>query len=78
LNDHWEVLAEAVQTVLRKQGIADAYDRLKAFSRGKILDRESLHKFIETLPLPENEKERLLNLTPEQYIGLAKQLAENI
>ena len=78
LNDHWEVLAEAVQTVLRKQGLADAYDRLKAFSRGKVLDRESLQKFIETLPLPENEKERLLNLTPEQYIGLAKQLAENI
>ncbi|MBS0611954.1 MAG: adenylosuccinate lyase [Proteobacteria bacterium] len=71
----WEVLAEAVQTVMRTQGIADGYDRLKDFSRGQPVSRDALHAFIRTLELPEAERQRLLELTPERYLGLAARLA---
>jgi len=71
----WEVLAEAVQTVMRAQGIADGYDRLKSFSRGQPVSRDSLRAFIRTLELPEAERQRLLELTPERYLGLAARLA---
>jgi len=77
LNRHWEVLAEAVQTVLRKTGDAEAYDRLKAFSRGETLDREKYISFVESLPLPESDRNALINLTPETYTGLARKLAED-
>lgn len=75
LDEAWEVLAEAVQTVMRANGIPDGYDRLKAFSRGQPVGRESLHAFIRTLELPQAEKDRLLELTPATYIGLAARLA---
>jgi adenylosuccinate lyase len=75
LEDAWEVLGEAVQTVLRAAGVADGYELLKAHTRGKPLDRESLARLIESLPLPEQERLRLQALTPASYLGLAERLA---
>lgn len=76
LDDHWEILTEAIQTVLRAHGIADAYEQLKHFSRGKAMKREDIKNFIQTLDIPKESKERLLQLTPHSYIGLAKQLTQ--
>jgi adenylosuccinate lyase len=78
INNAWEVLAEAVQTVMRAAGIPDGYERLKDFSRGRVVDREQLRAFIATLDLPEDVRRRLLDLTPERYLGLATQLAREI
>src|SRR5256885_11096590 len=64
LDANWEVLAEAVQQVMRRYGVADAYDKLKAISRGKRLDRGSLARFGKSLPIPPEAKKRLLALTP--------------
>jgi adenylosuccinate lyase len=69
------VLAEAVQTVMRAHGIPDAYDRLKAFTRGRPVDEQTMREFIESLPLPALEKRRLLALEPRTYLGLAATLA---
>jgi adenylosuccinate lyase len=71
----WEVLGEAVQTVMRARGIPDAYDRLKAFTRGRPTDQAAMRDFIASLELPVAEKERLLELTPGSYLGLAPELA---
>jgi adenylosuccinate lyase len=71
LEASWEVLAEAVQTVLRRHGVPDAYERLKELTRGKRVDREGLLRFIGELPLPDAEKKRLSALTPGSYIGNA-------
>src|SRR3984957_15702393 len=71
----WEVLGEAVQTVMRAHGIPDAYDRLKAFTRGRPTDQAAMRDFIASLKLPFAKKERLLGLTPENSLGLAPQLA---
>jgi len=79
LEDAWEVLAEPIQTVMRRYGVPDAYDRLKELTRGKAgMERESLHAFIRALEIPEAEKERLLGLTPATYLGLAAALAGRI
>jgi adenylosuccinate lyase len=75
LDGAWEVLGEAVQTVMRAHGLPDAYDRLKSFTRGRPVDRAAMRAFIETLDLPRAEKERLLRLEPATYLGLAPQLA---
>lgn len=75
LNSHWEVLAEAVQTILRKQGKDDPYQRLRSLTRGKSVSREQMRAFIEDLDLPDQDKKRLLSLTPETYTGLASNLA---
>jgi adenylosuccinate lyase len=75
LNGAWEVLAEAVQTVMRAHGIPDAYDHLKAFSRGKPMDEPTMRAFIESLSLPADAKNRLLELEPKSYLGLAPELA---
>jgi adenylosuccinate lyase len=75
LHGAWEVLAEAVQTVMRAHGIPDAYDRLKAFTRGRPVDEQTMREFIESLPLPALEKRRLLALEPRTYLGLAATLA---
>jgi len=75
LDRAWEVLAEAVQTVMRAQGIPDAYDRLKEFTRGRPMDRDSMRGFIGSLDLPAADKRRLLDLTPAGYLGLAPELA---
>ena len=74
----WEVLAEAVQTVMRRYGIENPYEKLKALTRGQAVTRESLHAFISTLEIPAAEKQRLLELTPETYLGLAHQQARDI
>jgi adenylosuccinate lyase len=74
----WEVLGEAVQTVLRATGSPSGYERLKDFTRGRAIDEQSLAAFIDTLPLSDTEKARLKALRPEGYVGLASQLAKNI
>jgi len=75
----WEVLAEPIQTVMRRWGIADPYEQLKALTRGKNrITRETLQAFIRDLSIPESEKARLLALTPATYTGLAAALAQRI
>ena len=74
----WEVLAEAVQTVMRRYGIPEPYEKLKALTRGQAVTKEVLLEFIKTLDIPDAEIERLLALTPESYIGLAAQQARDI
>src|SRR6185437_7734799 len=75
LDGSWEVLGEAVQTVLRAAGVPDGYERLKEFTRGRAIDGGMLGAFIDSLPLADAEKRRLRALTPEGYTGLAAQLA---
>jgi adenylosuccinate lyase len=75
---NWEVLTEAVQQVMRRHGVPEAYDKLKALSRGKRLDRKTLAAFIRKLPLPAEATQRLLALTPAAYTGLAATLAKRI
>jgi adenylosuccinate lyase len=75
LDDAWEVLAEAVQTVLRAEGVPHGYELLKEHSRGKPLTRESLAALVGSLPLPESRRSALLALTPAGYVGLAARLA---
>nr|MDQ2687564.1 lyase family protein [Armatimonadota bacterium] len=77
--DHaWETLAEPIQTVLRREGVADAYERLKAFSRGTALTQADVQDFIKTLALPSADEQRLLALTPSSYIGLAPELVGHV
>lgn len=78
LRDAWEVLAEAVQTVMRKAGIQNPYERMKELTRGKTLTRDDLQEFIERLGLPEDDKKRLMELTPETYTGLAGALVRHM
>ena len=79
LDNSWEVLAEPIQTVMRRYGIANAYDKLKDLTRGKNgINRASLQTFIATLEIPEAEKQRLLQLSPASYIGNAAELAKRI
>ena len=74
LDDNWEVLAEAVQTIMRYEGISDAYERLKKLSRGNKLDKNSYMQFVKTLEISSSSKSKLLKLTPSKYIGLSKKL----
>jgi adenylosuccinate lyase len=78
LDASWEVLAEAVQTVMRRYGLPEPYEQLKALTRGERITRETITKFIEGLALPDDAKQRLLALTPATYIGVARKLAEEI
>lgn len=78
LNHNWEVLAEPYQTVMRRYGIANPYEKLKELTRGHDVTAETMHKFIETLEIPEEAKEQLRKLTPETYIGRAVKFAEEI
>jgi adenylosuccinate lyase len=71
LDGSWEVLAEAIQTVLRRHGVADSYEQLKGLTRGRRIDRDTLLRFIDGLALPEDEKRRLRALTPASYVGNA-------
>ncbi|MBC8022089.1 MAG: adenylosuccinate lyase [Burkholderiales bacterium] len=76
LGDRWDVLAEAVQTVMRAHRIEGSYEKLKSLTRGKGgINRKDLHAFVSRLPLPADAKKRLLALTPATYVGLAPQLA---
>ena len=76
LQNHIEVLAEAVQTVMRRYGIAQPYEKLKAFTRGKKIDQQSLLIFIDQLELPASVKQQLKQLKPEQYIGNAASMVK--
>ena len=79
LNNSWEVLAEPIQTVMRRYNIENAYDKLKELTRGKGgINKESLAAFIRTLDIPEREKQRLQALSPETYLGKAAELAKRI
>ncbi|MCB9643962.1 MAG: adenylosuccinate lyase [Myxococcales bacterium] len=75
LNQAWEVLSEAIQTVMRRFHLEAPYEQLKSLTRGQSLTPQILHTFIDGLPLPEHEKQTLKQLTPQQYIGAAIQLA---
>jgi len=75
LDRAWEVLGEAVQTVMRAHGIPDAYERLKTFTRGRPVDERTMREFIASVALPAEEKQRLMQLTPGTYVGLAPHLA---
>jgi adenylosuccinate lyase len=75
LDGAWEVLAEAVQTVLRAAGVPEGYEKLKAFTRGRAIDAESYGRFVDSLPIDERERARLRDLTPRTYVGLAAELA---
>jgi adenylosuccinate lyase len=78
LEANWEVLAEAVQQVMRRHGVPEAYEKLKEMTRGKRLDRSQLAAFVKTLAIPDEAKKRLLALTPAKYTGLAADLAKRI
>ena len=78
LDDAWEVLAEAVQTVMRKRGGEDPYDQLKELTRGARIDRDRLRAFVEGLDLDEDDRRRLLDLTPAAYTGLAAALVDRL
>mgnify|MGYP001461591101 FL=1 len=78
LENAWEVLSEPIQTSMRGFGIEDAYEQLKEFSRGQKIDKQMLHEFIGTLPIPREQKERLKSLKPSTYVGLAELLAKTV
>jgi adenylosuccinate lyase len=78
LDNCWEVLAEPVQTVMRRYGVENPYEQLKELTRGKGITREGLRAFIEGLGIPDDAKERLLAMTPASYVGLAVELARKI
>jgi adenylosuccinate lyase len=78
LSGRWEVLAEAVQTVMRRYGLPDAYEQLKELTRGRSIDEKTLRDFIGGLPIPPDERRRLLELSPSSYTGLAAELARRI
>ena len=76
LDDHWEVLAEAVQTILRKTGSPDAYEQLKQLTRGVRITEDALREFVTHLRIPKKDKDILNQLTPANYIGLAPKLVD--
>ncbi len=78
LDHSWEVLAEAIQTVMRRHGLPEPYEQLKALTRGKGITHETLQHFIGTLDLPDAARQRLLALTPATYTGLAAELARDV
>jgi adenylosuccinate lyase len=75
LDRAWEVLAEPIQTVMRRYGVQGAYEKLKEATRGKTITAADLHPLIRELPIPEAEKQRLLAMTPASYVGIAAELA---
>lgn len=80
LDNKWEVLAEPIQTMLRKYGVSNAYNRLKDFTRGKDISKEAIKEFIKTLDIEgfsEEDRETLLNLSPDKYTGYASQITED-
>ncbi len=78
LDANWEVLAEAIQTVMRRYGLPEPYEQLKALTRGKGISRESMREFVAGLELPEDVKRSLMVMTPADYTGLAMELADAI
>ena len=78
LDNSWEVLTEAMQTVFRKHLLADGYELMKGLSRGKKINKEDLHQLIDKIEIPSEEKQRLKNLTPSSYTGIANTLAKQL
>ena len=78
LEENWEVLAEAVQTVMRRYGVDRPYERLKELTRGRRIDPQTLRRFVQNLAIPEQAKAELLSLTPERYTGDATVLAQRL
>jgi adenylosuccinate lyase len=78
LDNCWEVLAEPVQTVMRRYGLPQPYEQLKALTRGKGITKEVLRGFIQSLDLPSEPKRQLLAMTPRSYVGLAAELAKAV
>ena len=78
LDDSWEVLTEAIQTVIRKNNIPNGYELMKKLSRGKKIYKKDLVKFIDEMDVPYDDKQSLSKLTPSSYIGLASKLAKDL
>lgn len=78
LGNAWEILAEPVQTVMRRHGIENPYEKLKELTRGQKIDHEAIQSFVANLDLPEADKRRLLELTPHSYTGIAERLAKSL
>jgi adenylosuccinate lyase len=78
LDSSWEVLAEPIQTVMRRYGIEEPYEKLKALTRGNVMDQSTIQSFIDGLDMPEGAKADLKALTPANYIGSAEQQAKSI
>ena len=78
LNNHWEVLGEAIQTILRKAGKQDAYEQLKSLTQGQSINAESMAEFVSGLKISDEDKQTLLELTPELYTGLSSKLVDLI
>lgn len=78
LNEHWEVLAEAIQTILRKEGKIDAYEKLKDLTRGEKINESSITDFISSLKISDENKDALLSLKPESYVGKASDIIEKL
>ena len=78
LDNAWEVLAEPIQTVMRKAGIEKPYEKLKDLTRGNVINKETIRNFIETLALEEEDKKRLLEMTPASYIGNAEDVVDKL
>ncbi len=77
LDSAWEVMAEPIQTVMRKAGIANPYEKLKDLTRGTVVSSETIKDFVETLDIPADDKQRLLDMSPATYIGMAGELVNN-
>ena len=78
LDANWELLAEPIQTVMRRYGVANPYEKLKELTRGNRVSREGMQEFVKTLDIPEAAKQELLALTPWDYTGKAAELARRI
>jgi adenylosuccinate lyase len=78
LDVNWELLAEPIQTVMRRHGVAESYEQLKALTRGRRVDAAAIAAFIAGLPIPDEDKRRLTELTPAGYVGLAARLAREV
>jgi adenylosuccinate lyase len=76
IENRWEILGEAVQTVMRRYGVPEPYEKLKELTRGQAVDQKLLHDFIQSLEIPDDAKKQLLELTPSSYTGLAESLAK--
>jgi adenylosuccinate lyase len=72
----WEVLSEAIQTLMRRYGLPDPYETLKELTRGRVISRQVIEEFVAQLPLADSVKERLRRLTPDNYVGLAAELVD--
>jgi adenylosuccinate lyase len=78
LNEHWEVVSEGAQTILRAAGRGDAYESLKSQTRGRQMDGSSYRLWVEALDVDEGTRQRLKDLSPESYIGLAVKITEEV